>query len=471
MTIRGLVAGLFLVLGSLMTIPGSIAIWQERTILNEDNFVKTTTDVLDQPDVQTLVASRMTDAIMTQLDVENRIDSALVNLQESRASDNGLDLTILERPIVSSARNVIYQVCVRIVQSDLGSNARDTVLRTVHRAFLAVVQNNNESLKTTNGQVVLDLRPLVVDAIDNLASERVASAADAKLSPDAGQIVLVEGRGQSGVWTLLGWLDDFDPVVPLVAIALLIVALVVSADRTRMLGFIGAAIVLTSGLAVFLASTPLKDLATNWPPRQEGRDAAASAYDVLLNSFRRQELYFAMAGMGLVSTSAIARHPQFFRSIRAHFSGAGDASEGVGLRSWITARSTAIRAAGLAVAAVTLELWPDPTTRVIITVLGALSSFIAIMWLVTSETEFAASTRKRVGRVIGPGRSQSQDARVPAIARWAGILRVAGIVVAAAVLLLAQKVTPGLLVLVFASVLLYLAIVDYLSSRRESGEE
>jgi hypothetical protein len=154
-SIRSVAAGFFLVLGALLTIPASVAVWQERTILDEDTFVKTAGAVLDEEDVQVAVASRMADAVMVQLDIRNRIDAAIVGLERSRRPDSTPRLYLGGRLFhCPSDLSSLSAYC----QSDVSADARDLISESfwgVHGAYTKRLT----FLIATRGGVVMDLRP------------------------------------------------------------------------------------------------------------------------------------------------------------------------------------------------------------------------------------------------------------------------------------------------------------------------
>ena len=61
---RSLIAGFLVVVGALMTVPGGVAVWQERVFLDEDTFVSTIDEAFEQEEVQVAIAEQLTDVIM-----------------------------------------------------------------------------------------------------------------------------------------------------------------------------------------------------------------------------------------------------------------------------------------------------------------------------------------------------------------------------------------------------------------------
>jgi hypothetical protein len=468
MFIRGILAAFLLVLGGILTIPASIAIWQERTVLDEDNFVETVDEVFEDDDVQAALASRMTDVIMEELEVQGRLHTAILNLEEREAAERLPGLTILEGPITRAARDAIYNVCIRILDSEALEGAREALLRTTHRAVTALVLNDGEYLEANGEQVVLNLRPLIGEAIRELAGEDAVEAAAERVDEDFGRVVLVEDRNNGIWWKLAGWIDDINPVIPIISIAVLVLAVFVSRDRVRMVGRIGGFLVVVAGLVLLALAGPVKDIATSWPPRPEGQEAVAAIYEILLDSFRVQQVFIGVIGIGMVAFSAVARDPEIADVVKR--ARRREATEGgIDFRAWVIRRMTTLRIAGLGIAAFLLLFWPDATTRVYATVLVIAVLYFGLLTLVASEAQWAYTARAYISRFFDPGGERDTGAPLSFVARWGGWLRVAGVAVAALFLVLAPDISTRTVFLVIAATLLYLGAIEYFASREPDG--
>jgi len=129
-------------------------------------------------------------------------------------------------------------------------------------------------------------------------------------------------------------------------------------------------------------------------------------------------------------------------------------------------RAVALRLAGLTAGALFIALWPDPPTRLTITVLALLASYLAGLWMATSDAEWAQKTRERISASLkspGPARQEPDKATAPSAARWvvrrAAWLRVLG-VAAAALALVVLPFSYGAFLAVVVLLLLYLAAID-----------
>jgi hypothetical protein len=216
-------------------------------------------------------------------------------------------------------------------------------------------------------------------------------------------------------------------------------------------------------------AAPVKELATSWPPTPEGQEAAKEVYDIVLDSFRRQELFVFVIGLGMVLGGAAAGDRRLVEALRSASRREGEV-DGGGL---VRERAGALRLAGLVVAGTILILWPDPTSRVVLTVGGLLILYLGWIWLVASDSQWAANARER----IADGLAGSRDAPIQRggfvgwVARNSGLLRLLGILVAAALLLFVWDLSTGGFVLIAAGALLYLAAVEWASTAARQPPE
>src|SRR3954451_14561704 len=70
---RATVVVVCLVLAALLTTPAAFAYWGQRTLNDTQRYVDTVGPLVNAPEVQAAIATRVTDAIQRQVDVESII--------------------------------------------------------------------------------------------------------------------------------------------------------------------------------------------------------------------------------------------------------------------------------------------------------------------------------------------------------------------------------------------------------------
>src|SRR5262249_16960646 len=130
--------------------------------------------------------------------------------------------------------------------------------RHAHELFIAVIDNKTNRLETSNGEVVLDLRPLIGD----LAQEQgLGEKLGAKLPPDAGRLVILKSKQLDKAQTAVRTIRGMRYFVGMLVLALCVVAVFLAGTGRR------RTMILASGfslLLVGLALLVIRRLAGHW---------------------------------------------------------------------------------------------------------------------------------------------------------------------------------------------------------------
>jgi hypothetical protein len=475
MPFRLIIVSFLIVLGGVLSIPAAIAVWQEREIQDEDAFVQNVHEVVTDEDVQIVLATRLTERVMTRTDLQARIGEGLTNLEERADSDAARGLRLLAAPLTRLARETINRICLDILRSDAFDTILETAARAAHKAVMAIIKNDRGLIEQNNGQVVLNLRPVIVQVVENLAGERAEAALmRVDIPEDAGMIVISKEDDNAWLWKLVRWIDDFNPVVPIIVALIFILAIVIAKSRRRALIATGATLAIVSGLMILALAAPVKELATTWPATDEGKQAAKNVYDILLDDFQRQQAFVVLIGLGLVLGASVAGDRRVLETLRAAATRKEEADAGGLIRE----RAGALRLVGLIVAGVILIGWPEPGLRTVIGVGVLLALYLGVIWLLASDSGWATRAREGLAETLGSPQDAPAERRtgfVGWVGTHAGLLRLVGVLVGAALVLFVWDVSLGGLVLIAAAVLIYLAVIEWATTevRRplDSAEE
>ena len=145
-----------------VTVP---AAWGARTVLNTDRYVATIEPLAEDPAVQRVIATRLTDEVFSALDVQAVISNALAAIGE-RA-------TLLAGPLTNALRGFVQDQVLKVVQSDAFETFWVDANRFVHTQVLAVLRGETNTVSVVEGKVLLNLVPLVNLALASI--ERVSS--------------------------------------------------------------------------------------------------------------------------------------------------------------------------------------------------------------------------------------------------------------------------------------------------------
>jgi hypothetical protein len=304
---RQIASWVLLGIGVLMSLPASVAIWQERMILDEDNFVGITRTAFADDDVENALADRLTAGIMQRSDIRARIDTALASNFNQGAGGTLRSDPLLEVLMVRLAEETIHTLSLRFLQSDAFAAVRDLAIRGVHRTLMAIVRSDRDYLEVNGNQVVLDLRAVVDDILSRLDANRLQNLQASEPTEEAGRIVITTRSDYGALWTAAKWIDDIDPIVPIATAIVLGLSLAISPNRRRTLIIGAAGVGVVAALAAVAIAFPVRTFASGWPANPQGQDAANAIYGAVASSFVRQQVVVVAVCIGVLAVTYASR--------------------------------------------------------------------------------------------------------------------------------------------------------------------
>jgi len=167
------------VLATVIGLAAAMNVWVKRQALSTDNFTNASAQMLENDQIRAAISVYLVNQVYENVDVSAALQQRLP------PQAKGLAPTIaaaLQEPAVRATDAFLARPRVQALWREAN--------RRAHQAFINLLNGKHELLVSTNGNVVLDLRPLVKQVAERfgLSGERLK-----KLPPDAGQIVLMKG--------------------------------------------------------------------------------------------------------------------------------------------------------------------------------------------------------------------------------------------------------------------------------------
>jgi hypothetical protein len=272
---RRILVAFLVVLGCVLTPVSIVAVWIHATLLDTDQWVDTVGPLIDSPNVQDAVAARLTTAVINGADLEDRVEDVL----PTRAQ-------VLAPAIVEGARQAVGAVSLRIVQSDQFETLWDQANRRAHKQVVAVLQGKGtDTIQTENGQIVLDLAPLISEVRERLNDRGISLFNDLDIKRVDRQIVIFSSEDLRRAQSVVDVLDTLAWWLPIVTVIAFAAAIALSGNRRRTLlrGSLGVALAVGLVLTAFnLGRTAYLDAL----PERVNRGAAEDLYDQLLTFLR-----------------------------------------------------------------------------------------------------------------------------------------------------------------------------------------
>jgi hypothetical protein len=172
---RIILARTLTVVGILLVIVSVLANYVKREALDESRFRSTSRALIANDAISDQLALTLVDQLYSETDVAATLKQKLPeNLQS------------LSVPIAGLARNAAETAAKRLLERPRVQELFVAAASRAQRAFVAVLDGKTERLQTTNGNVVLDLHPILLRLGDrfDIPAETIP--------PDAGRITILE---------------------------------------------------------------------------------------------------------------------------------------------------------------------------------------------------------------------------------------------------------------------------------------
>jgi hypothetical protein len=388
---RSVVATLLIVIGCILAPLSVVAVWTKNLVTDTDRYVTTVAPLASDPAIQNAVADKITTEIFTQLDVVGITNQAVDALAERGLPPLvATQLHALAEPLADGVQGFVRDEVGKVVASDAFTDAWLTANRAAHSALVAAMTGETrEGVTIENDTVSINLGPIIQEVKQRLI-DRGFDLASRIPNINPSFVVLqsdyiAQARGAFNLLNVVGiWL-------PIVALILLAIGVYVAKGHRRAL--VGAGLGLAGGMvALALALVVFRTIYLNELPLGVlTRDAAASFYDTLVRFLRlglRTVLVFglvvALAGFFTGnSVTAVRARGGLKKGIGWLRGGAEKAGFRTGpVGAWVYTYKKVLWIAVIAIAALVLVFWNQPTGKVIIGItIGVLIALVIIEFL------------------------------------------------------------------------------------------
>lgn len=239
---RAFAAGLCLVLAALLTTPAAIAYWGQRTLNDAERYVETVGPLVQSPEVQDALATRVTDVITDQVDVEGLLDQAFAGL-----TDEAPRLELLEGPLSAAINGAIERQVRAFLASDAFADLWTRVNVRAQQAFQRIIEGREGGALSLQGDdVVLDVSEVIDEVKARLVDRGVTFVENAPIPETDKQIVLMQAPRVHQLRTIYAFGDPVARWALPVVGALYAGAVLLARRRPRMTVAVGVAIAINA---------------------------------------------------------------------------------------------------------------------------------------------------------------------------------------------------------------------------------
>jgi hypothetical protein len=171
--VRGLV-----ILGSILAFLSVLAIWTERQALNTDDWVGTSSRLLENSKIRSAVSDYLVEQLYENVDVRKEFEERLPG-----------DSKELAGPAAGGVRQFAGGGVEKVLETATAQELWEDANRTAHEQLLAVLENKKEAVSTEEGNVSLNLGQLLQNLSEQVG---IGESLAEKLPPEAGQIKILD---------------------------------------------------------------------------------------------------------------------------------------------------------------------------------------------------------------------------------------------------------------------------------------
>jgi hypothetical protein len=246
--IRRSVVAALVALSCLLVLLSTTEVGAHRTLLNTSTFVGTVAPVFQDPAVASVVATRATDELFTELNLQSRLRDALPPKAGFAAV-----------PVTNATKGYVAGELTKVLLSPQFQAIWIGALTSTHYQLVAVLRGQGTAaVSTSGGYIVINTVPLINQAmakVSGLASDltgkpvtlpaitsvdppqqavtKLSKALGVTLPSSFGQITLVKSSDLATVQKGVKAFDRLTLVLPLIAILLIALSLWLSVNRRR----------------------------------------------------------------------------------------------------------------------------------------------------------------------------------------------------------------------------------------------
>jgi hypothetical protein len=208
------------VLALLIGFVSMLAFTLERTVLDESGIERVATDLIQDDAIREQVALTAVEQLYANVDVEARLAARLPEAQRGLAPT-----------LAALSRQTADQAADRLLERPRVQAAWVTVATRTHEQLLELLEDEGEFVRTTDGTVYLDLRPVIVTLGEQIAP---IGGLEERLPPTAGRIELIEAGQLDTAQTAVRVLRALAAWLWIVALAVAALAIWLARGRRRL---------------------------------------------------------------------------------------------------------------------------------------------------------------------------------------------------------------------------------------------
>ncbi|GGU34294.1 hypothetical protein GCM10007979_36780 [Nocardioides albus] len=350
-------------LAALLVTPAAVAYWGQRTLNDEARYLETVGPLVESPEVQDAIATKVTEAIQQQVDIEALLTTAFAGIKTDAPR-----VELLIGPMSGAVNSLIEREVRRFVASDEFADLWVRINTRAQQALHRILTGDNSGAVSLQGdQVVLDLDEVITLAKDRLVERGLTVVEKVPIPQTERQIVLMDAPQLRQARTIYAFSNPLAQwLLPVVGI-LFLGAVLLARRRARMTVWVGAVLAANALLLGWVLSVG-EQLFVNQLAGTTFGPASKVFYQTLLVYLERGQDAVLLLGLIIVVAGLFAGANRYGSAARGAIAGtlvnAGSSiplSQANAAGRWVDANACWLRVAVVALGVVVL-LWGNQVT-------------------------------------------------------------------------------------------------------------
>jgi hypothetical protein len=287
---RSVAVWALIVLASILALVSALTVWSRQQLLDTDKFTSSSAKLLANDEIRATLSNRLVDLLNQRVDVQAQLEETLPPRAKRAAP-----------AIAAAIQNSTGQIINAFLGTPKAQALWEQANRRAHTALVNVLEEKDAgAISTENGNVVLDLRPMIKQIAERLG---VGDRLKQRAPPDAGQIVLMKSNQLDAAQKGVRLLHALSSWLWLAVVALLALAVYLAHGRRReTLERVGMALLIV-GILVLVARRFVGNAIVESVVKTEASKPAVHAIWAIETDLLR-DLGFALVFYGLFALLA-----------------------------------------------------------------------------------------------------------------------------------------------------------------------
>jgi len=291
-----------LVVAGLLLLLSSFAVWINRVALNTEVFTDTSSELLDNDEIRSAVATRVVDELYASVDVQAELEQQLPD-----------DFQALSGPAAAGLREASYRIVDRALEQPRFQALFAEAVRASHETLVQVLEGNKSVVSTEGGVVTLDLEAVILEAADRIG---LRDQVQDNLPENIGKIEILQSNELDTAQDAFQLLKTLAWVLPILTLLAFAGAVWILPDRRRALRGVGITAVVVGVLGLLAANLTGNYVVNALVEERDTRPAANNAWDILTDLMRSSFRWLVVIGILFVVAWWLAGHGRSAIAVR-----------------------------------------------------------------------------------------------------------------------------------------------------------